>query len=361
MSHVKGLGGKPLRGALVGTGGISLYHMRAWSAIPGVEIVAMANRTRSRAEALGRQFGVDDAHIYADYRDLMDREQVDFVDIATTPNVHREQVLAAAQHGLHVFCQKPFAPSLAEAEEMVAACGRAGVRCVVHENWRWRGYLQELKRMLGQGSIGATRYLRVHERRSSALPPPEGGLPPLLTERLDMAEMPRLIIYEWGLHLVDVIRFLMGDIQSVYARTSHLSPWVKGEDMAVVTFGLRSGATALMDISWGSLVEAGKGLVRGNMDPLIVEGDAGVIELDPYRDDSFIITTASGTECRPSRPGLSPADVYQNSYDRCLSRFVDCLRSGEPAENEGRDNVKVLAVVFAAYESAALNQVITLP
>ncbi len=343
---------RPLRGAMLGTGSIAIYHMRAWQAIPDVQIVALANRTRSRAEALGRQFGIDDAHIYADYRELLDREAVDFVDIATAPHIHREQVLAAADHGVHVLCQKPFATSIEEAWEMIQACEHAGVRCVVNENWRWRRWYRELKRMLDRGTIGRPRYARFWFHGDGVLPQPDGSPPTLLTRQPYTAQMPRLILYEWGIHLIDVMRFLFGPIERVYARMSRVSPLVQGEDLAIVMLEFRSGVTGLIDISWGTYIEPEKRLTRGNLDPFVVEGDAGTIELDPYAGDIIRLITAEGCQERPAHPGMTPAEAYQESYVNTQSHFVHCLRTGEPAENEARDNLETFAATMAAYAAA---------
>ena len=107
---------------------------------------------------MGQEFGIDDSHIYADYRALLDTEDLDFVDIATAPAVHREQVLAVAARHLPIFCQKPFATSMAEAHEMQQACSAGGVRCIINENWRWRRWYQEIKALIERGTIGKPHY-----------------------------------------------------------------------------------------------------------------------------------------------------------------------------------------------------------
>jgi predicted dehydrogenase len=356
----KGLGDRLLRGAMLGTGSISIHHMRAWRIIPGVKIVALANRTREKAVSMGREFGVDDAHIYADYRELLDRETLDFVDVATAPAIHREQILAAAAHGVHVLCQKPFATSLGEAREMIAACDQAGVRCIVHENWRWRRWFRELKQTLNQGTIGTPRYARFQMHSDAVLPPPDGRLPHLLATQTYMAKMPHLILYEWGVHLIDVMRFLFGDVQSVYARMSRVSPVVRGEDMATLMLAFESGLTGIVDISWGSCSPRASDLPRGSLEPFVVEGDKGTVEMDPQRDDSILITTACGTESHPAHPSLTRAEAYQESYFNTFSHVLHCLRSGEPAETEAPDNLKTLEVAFASYESAEHGQVVKL-
>jgi predicted dehydrogenase len=357
MAETQGLGAKKLRGAMLGTGSISIHHMRAWQAIPNLEIVALANRTRERAVSLGSEFGIDDAHVYPDYQTLLDNEQLDFVDIATAPHIHREQVLAAAAHSVNVLCQKPFATSISEAREMIRACEAAGARCVVNENWRWRRWYRELKQLLTQETIGTPRYARFFSHTDNVLPRTDGTLPGLLVHQPYAAEMEHLILYEWGIHLVDVLRFLFGSIVRVYANTEHTSPIVRGEDRALVVLEFRNGVTGILDISWGSRTRESERLVRGNLDSLRVEGDTGTIELDPYQNDSFIITSAARTICRPARGELSPAEAYQESYFNTQNHFVEALRNGTPAENDARDNLETFAAVMAAYASAATHHV----
>lgn len=354
MMTTAGSDARVLRGALLGTGSISIHHMIAWQAIEGARIVALANRTRSKAEEMGARFGVGPDHIYSDYRELLEREDLDFVDIATAPPVHREQVLAAAAKGVHVLCQKPFATSVTEATEMVNACEDAEVRCVVNENWRWRRWYREAKGILASGLIGQPRYARFQLHDDRVLPRADGALPPLLARLPYAAENPSLILSEWGIHLIDVMRFLLGDVRQVYAWTSRTSPLVRGEDMALVQLRFNSGAVGVIDISWGSRVSVERRTVRGNVDPFLVEGDLGSLELDPYQDDLLIISTADGTRKRPARGELSPGEAYQESYYRTQSHFLERLRSGEQAENEARDNLKTLAITMAAYESARL-------
>ena len=88
---------KILQGALLGCGHVTKYHMRAWEQIENVKIVAVYNRTISKAEAIAKDFGISTDHVYADYRELLEKESLDFVDITTAPHVHQAQVEAAAR------------------------------------------------------------------------------------------------------------------------------------------------------------------------------------------------------------------------------------------------------------------------
>src|SRR3954451_16769066 len=140
------------RFAIFGTGFWARFQLAAWRELDGVECVALYNRTRTKAEALADAFGVP--AVYDDPVELLRRERLDFVDIITDVDTHSRMVHLVADHGLPVICQKPMAPTLAVAEQMVDACVRAGVPFFVHENWRWQTPLRQVRRVLDAGLIG---------------------------------------------------------------------------------------------------------------------------------------------------------------------------------------------------------------
>ena len=353
---------RPLRGAMIGTGSIAIHHMLGWRAVPGVVIVALANRTRDKAVSLGHQFGVPERNVYADYPEMLEREELDFVDVATAPHLHREAVLAAAERGVHVLCQKPFAGSFAEGREMVAACDAAGVRCVVNENWRWRPWYREVKRLAANGTVGKATLASFRWRGGEVLPTADGGTPMMLARQPYMPELPQLILYEWGIHLIDVLRMLFGPVRTVSAGMGRRSPLVQGEDWAVALFGFDGEAAGLVDVSWSTPVQEDRKLTRGCVDPFLLEGDAGTIELDPYRDDALILTRPGGRqELTPARGRRSRAEAYQDSYAAAQGHFVHSLRTGQSAETEASDNLNTLGAAFAAYAAADRGQTVEVP
>src|SRR5688572_4060467 len=143
---------KPLRFALFGTGFWSRFQLAAWRELPGVECVALYNRTRSKAEALGREFGV--GAVYDDVETLLAREKVDFLDVVTDVDTHPRFVALAAKHRVPVICQKPMAPTFAMARDMVRLCAEAQVPFFIHENFRWQASIREVARLLREGAIG---------------------------------------------------------------------------------------------------------------------------------------------------------------------------------------------------------------
>ncbi len=124
-----------LRGGLIGCGFVSGLHLRGWGRQALGRLVAVCDLDAGRADAAARTAGVP---AYADAAEMLRRERPDFVEVCTRPESHLPLTRLAAEHGAHVLCQKPAAPSLGELDAMIAACDAAGVRLMVHENYRWR-------------------------------------------------------------------------------------------------------------------------------------------------------------------------------------------------------------------------------
>src|SRR5262249_53214276 len=127
----------PLRGALIGCGNISRFHLEAWTQIPSAKLVAVCDVEQERAERAAER--APGSKVYTDADDLFEREEaLDFVEICTHPESHRELVAQAARHGLDILCQKPAALTRTAFREMIDACLTTGVRLMIHENWRFR-------------------------------------------------------------------------------------------------------------------------------------------------------------------------------------------------------------------------------
>ena len=220
-----------LRFALLGTGFWARYQLAAWRELAGAECVALYNRTRSKAEALGREMGI--GAVYDDAEELLRREDVDFLDVVTDPSTHARFVELAVAHRKPVICQKPMANDLATAERMVRACREAGVPLFIHENWRWQAPIRALKAVLDEGSLG-----RVFRARLTMVSGFE-----LFANQPFLAELEQFVLTDMGSHVLDVARFLFGEAEAVHCRTARVHAHIKGEDVATVVLHMRSGAT----------------------------------------------------------------------------------------------------------------------
>ncbi|MCX8157265.1 MAG: Gfo/Idh/MocA family oxidoreductase [Verrucomicrobiae bacterium] len=337
-----------MRFAVMGTGFWARYQLAAWYELPGVKCVALYNRTVAKAEALAREFGIP--AVYGDVESLLRHEEVDFVDIITDVSTHRALVELAARYRRPVICQKPMAPTMADAEAMVRACAAAGVPFFVHENWRWQTPLRALKKVLDSGVVGRIFRARVTYCNSF----------PVFDNQPFLKEVEQFILMDIGTHILDTTRMLLGEAKHLYCRTTRVRADIRGEDVATVMMEMASGATVVCEMSYASRLEH----ERFPETYVFVEGSQGSVELGP--DYWVRVTTANGTLAqRHPPPFYRWADaryaVAQTAGVACNANLLQALRGAGPAETTGEDNLKTLRLVFAAYESARTGRVISLP
>jgi predicted dehydrogenase len=336
---------KELRFAILGTGFWARYQLAAWRELAGARCVALYNRTRAKAEMLAQEFGVP--AVYDNAEELIRRESPDFVDVITDVTTHRPFVELAAAHRTPVICQKPLAPTLADAQAMVGICREAGVPLFVHENWRWQAPLRELKNVLDTAPVG--RVFRARLTYSNSFP--------VFDNQPFLKDLDQFILTDIGTHILDTARMLFGEASTLFCRTTRVHPDIRGEDVATVMLGMNSGATVTCEMSYASRVEHD----RFPETYAFVEGDQGSVELGP--DYWIRVTTVAGTHARRCPPPhFAWADpryaLAQTAGVACHSNLLGALRGERPAETTGADNLRTLELVFGAYESAATGNAI---
>lgn len=328
-----------LRFAIIGAGFWTRYQLAAWREVPGACCIALCNRTRAKAEALAQEFGVPT--VYDDAEELLRRAKPDFLDIITDVDTHSRFVQLAAAHKTPVICQKPMAPSVAEAERMIAACRNTGVPFSVHENWRWQAPIREVKKVLDSGVIGPVFRARIDYCNSF----------PVFDNQPFLKTLEQFILTDMGSHIFDVARFLFGEVVRLYGQTHRVHRDIAGEDAASVMMQMRQGATVICNLSYASRVEH-------DCFPeafVFVEGEEGSVELAP--DYWLRVTTKQGTQARRCPPPFySWADpryaLVHASMVACHQNLLTSLQTGVPAETSAEDNVKTLRLVQASYQSA---------
>jgi D-apiose dehydrogenase len=328
-----------LRGGLIGCGFFAANHLNAWTQVSGAGIVALCD---GDAEALARTaeaFGV--TRRYTDAAEMLTREGLDFVDIATTVPSHRPLVELSAAAGVHMICQKPLAGSMADAQAMVDAATGAGRVLMVHENFRWQSAIRRAAEELAADAIGTPFWGRVSFRSGFDV---YAAQPYLATDA-------RFIIQDLGIHIIDVARFLFGDVVSLSATTRRVNPRIRGEDVATMLVAHEGGVTSVVDCSYAT---------RRPQETfpetlLEIDGTEGSLRLDAgYR---MTVCGPAGVRELDVSPPLLPwaARPWHNIQESVLAiqqHFVDCLMGGREPETSGADNIKTLAAVYAAYESA---------
>jgi predicted dehydrogenase len=332
---------KTFRGVTVGTGYFSQYHMDAWRRTAGARIAAIASLDRAQAEEVAAQYGI--SRVYADVAQMLERERPDFIDIITPPATHLALVRLAAERGVDILCQKALAPTLPEAREIVTVAAQAGVRLMVHDNFRFQPWHRQAKALLQAGAIGRLQSLACRTRLGDGWGPDA-----YLARQPYFRDMPQFLIFETGVHFIDVYRYLGGEIASVFAKLRRLNPVIKGEDCGVVLFDFTSGALGLWDADrYHDGVAANPRYTFGEF---LLEGDHGALRIDG--EGGLFLRKLGAAEMRhayvPSRDGFAGDSVAAT-----FAHFIDRLADGAPFETSGEDYLRTLAVQDAVYASAA--------
>lgn len=330
-----------LTGVCVGAGYFSQFHYDGWSRIPSVSITAVCDQDRGRAEAAARRWNIPS--VYIDYRAMLESERPDFVDIITPPATHSFLCREAFARRTAVICQKPLAPDIAEAEAIVQAAEEAQVPFMVHENFRFQPWHREIKKLMKEQVIGD----RLHSLTLRCRMGDGWGEDAYLNRQPYFREMPRLLVYETGVHFIDVFRYLAGEIEEVYARLRTLNPVIRGEDEALILFRFANGASGLCDANRYN--ESNYSNPRYTFGEFWVEGNEGSLRL--YPDGKLTV----------QRLG-QPEEVHPYAHedrgfagDSCYTtqqHFVDGLINQRSFETRGEEYLKTLRVQEAVYRSA---------
>jgi predicted dehydrogenase len=207
------MSGSKHRAGLIGCGRMSRFHIPALQATPRVELVALADPYGPALNERGEQFSVPAEHRYADFREMFAREHLDLVTICTQTPVHCPATLAAAEAGVRgIFCEKPIALDLVEADRMVAVCEARGAVLAINHWMRLAPAAREAATLVRRGVIGEPLAVRIHDK---------GGRPA------------GIALIELCTHYFDLVRTFAGDPAWVLG---HLSVFDEG--------GVRAAAAA---------------------------------------------------------------------------------------------------------------------
>ena len=323
-----------LRVGLIGAGMVSRHHLIGWSKLAGTAEVAAIADPSANAGLRAAEFGI--AATYPSAAAMLQAERLDAIDIAAPRQVHAEMVRLGAAKGLAILCQKPLAPDLAQAEALVAEM--AGVRLMVHENWRFRRYYRDAAGWIAGGSIGDIQHCTMTLLTSGLLPGPDGARPALVRQPFMQNER-RMLVNEVLIHHLDTLRVLLGPLDVAASRLGRICPDMAGEDNAVLALRAQSGAAAILV---GNMAAAG--FPPAQADQMTIVGSAGSIILDGNK------LTRLGAD--PAAIEYDLAACYQGSYDAVIAHFVEAVLSGGAFETTPEDNLQTLRLVEDAYRLA---------
>jgi predicted dehydrogenase len=337
-----------MRVAVIGCGFFAQNHLNGWRdlATEGIKLVAVCDIDPRKAEAAAKTFSVP--RFYTDADALLGKEQIDFVDIVTRMESHLQMVKLAAAHHVDIILQKPLASDWNEAREVVDVAHSAGIRLAIHENFRWQSPMRKLKGVIQSGAIGKPTWARVAFRTGYDI----YAVQPYLHQAK------RYAILDVGIHMLDLARFFLGDVERVSCETQTRNSENVGEDTATIMMRHNSGAVSIVECSMESRIDP---------DPfpetlVTIEGERGSASVGP----GLAAHITSSGETRdldfgsPLLPWTSrPWHTVQESVLRTEEAIVRAWRDGKDPESTGDDNLKTYALVDAAYEAARLGRAVT--
>ena len=329
--------------AVVGCGFYAQNHLNAWNDLKdkGAKLVSVCDLDHKKAKVAGEKFGVP---FYTNIDEMLDNQNIHLLDIVTQMHSHQNLAAIAAERQLACIVQKPFAPTLEKCVSIVEKSERHKSWLAVHENFRFSTVMSRVKKELNSGVIGFPNWARITFRTSYDI---YSGQPYLLTEE-------RLAILDTGIHVLDLARFFMGEVEHIACETQRRNPKVKGDDTATMLLKHKSGAVSVVETTYDS---------KRIPDPfpatlLEIEGMKGSIMLS--HEDNMTVTSGGkvktlniGSQLLPwtSRPWHGSQEAVLNTN----AHFLQTFRDNKPADTSGRDNLKTFSLVEAAYLSAEKN------
>lgn len=339
-----------LRLGMIGTGSIATSaHLPAIAALSDViELVAVADIRTEIAESIGARTG---AIVYADFRELLTRDDIDAVDICTPEFLHAGQAVAAAEAGKHILCEKPIAASLTDADAMIDACKRSGVQLMIAHSRRFTPRYRRLHGALRR--IGEVRFFRENERRPSAFPSaPDDAVPvwapaPSVRSALPWtrdADYTRGAAMTNAVHEMDLMRWFIGrEPEAVFAERRVADPAATTPDVISILVRFEGGAIGATEIVNGLPPD------HPVYHMTEVVGTGGALRaLDDELSAVSVVT--NGAVTHPGNWGTL-LHVHE-AYESEIRAFAEAILSRCDVPLPPRDARQALAMSLAAVESS---------
>ena len=321
-----------LRIGVIGAGFAGAMHAHSAHGITGARVTAVAAATHEEAAPVANDVG---ARIADDALALCAAPDVDLVVVATPTHLHAEHVLAAAKAGKHVFCEKPLARTLEQAEAMVRACEAAGVALAVGHVVRYFPEYQTAKRMLDDGTLGRPAMATL-TRGNFAVGSARGWY-------LDPAKSGGVVL-DLMLHDLDTARWWFGEPVRIYAKRASAGA---GLEYAIATLRYEDRPIVHIEGSWAEHAGFRTGFE--------LRGEDGMLVHDSRAASPLVVQTPGG--------GAAPAmmatpTLAESPYARQLRDVIARIARGAPPLVDGREGLRSLALGLAVMESASSGKVI---
>jgi len=324
---------------LVGAGFLADKFASCYKQDPRVELVAVASKTKKHAERFAKKYGMKSW--YTDYEEMFKRDDIDAVNVCVPNFLHSPVTISAAEHGKHVLYTKPLAISMGQADRMVRACRRTGVKLMYGENWLYTPAAERIRKILEEGALGRLLAIEAREQHS-------GSHSPYATRK----EYCRGgVLIHMTVHPIGFIMHMMGrPVRRVYAELGNLLHNIEVEDYAVLLMRFEGGGSGIAQANY---------ITKGGMqDRIEIYGSEGMAFINLTHSNPICIYSDVGysyvvEKASMSRGWTSPVidENYQYGFYNMLRHFIDCLVEDKEPMSTGEFGREVLRVVSAGYES----------
>ncbi|OGR42325.1 MAG: oxidoreductase [Elusimicrobia bacterium GWA2_61_42] len=339
-----------LKFALVGCGRIAKRHSELLGnrQIAGAALAAVCDVVPQRARAMGEKFGVP---FYTDMREMMEKTPVDAVSVLTESGNHARHVVPLAAYGKHIVVEKPMALTLDDADAMIKACGDAGVKLFVVKQNRFNLPVVKLREALEAGRFGklVLGTVRVRWCREQAYYDQDKWRG---TWALDGG-----VLANQASHHVDLLEWMMGEVEGVYAMSATALVKIETEDTAVVTLRFRNGALGVIEATTAARPRDLEGSIS-------ILGETGTVEIG-----GFAVNQLKTWNFRRPEPGdaevtakysVNPPDVYGFGHKAYYEHVVDCINNDSRQLVDGIEGRKSLELIAGIYESIETKREVSL-
>lgn len=327
--------------ALIGCGRIAKRHSELLGnkQIVGAKLSAVCDTDEDKARAIGTQFNVP---YYTDMHQMMQKEELDAVTILTESGNHSKHTLEVAKYGKHVIVEKPMALTLEDADNMIKACDLAGSKLFVVKQNRFNVPVQKLREAVKEGRFGKLILgtVRVRWCRPQAYYDQDSWRG---TWGLDGG-----VLTNQASHHIDLLEWMMGDVESVFAKSTTALAKIEAEDTAVVTLRFKNGALGVIEATTATRPKDLEGSIS-------ILGENGTVEIGGFAVNQM--KTWNFTESTPedekvlTEYSVNPPDVYGFGHKAYYEHVVDCIANNTQQLVDGLGGRKSLELINAIYES----------
>ncbi|PAR39470.1 oxidoreductase [Vibrio metoecus] len=327
--------------ALVGCGRIAKRHseLLGFGQIEGARLAAVCDIVKEKAQKIGEQFNVP---YFTDMHQMALSEKIDVFVVLTESGNHADHVVELAKHGKHIIVEKPMALTLEDADRMIEACDVAGVKLFVVKQNRFNVPVIKLREALEAGRFGklVLGTVRVRWCRPQAYYDQDAWRG---TWAMDGG-----VLTNQASHHIDLLEWMMGDVESVHAMSTTALVNIEAEDTAIVNVSFKNGALGIIEATTAVRPKDLEGSIS-------VLGSTGTVEIGGFAVNEMktwnFSEQQSGDETILSQYSVNPPNVYGFGHQAYYEHVVDAIDNNARQLVDGLQGRKSLELINAIYES----------